>query len=166
MNIRSAVIQSPFGPLKLQAIGDAISAIGFADEPADAPDRRSADELLQAAAIQLDAYFAGRRRQFDLPLAPAGTAFQQRVWAALREIPFGDTDSYGALAGRIGAAGSARAVGAANRSNPIAIVVPCHRVIGSDGALTGYAGGLERKRRLLLLESSAGNAGDAQASMF
>jgi methylated-DNA-[protein]-cysteine S-methyltransferase len=104
------------------------------------------------ARRQLDEYFAGTRREFDLRLAPQGSEFQRRVWDALREIPYGETESYGELAARIGRPGSARAVGAANGQNPICVVVPCHRVIGAGGSLTGYAGGLERKRLLLDLE--------------
>jgi methylated-DNA-[protein]-cysteine S-methyltransferase len=109
---------------------------------------------------QLAEYFAGRRRDFDLPLAPAGTPFQQRVWQALRAIPYGRTESYGALAARLGQPGAGRAVGLANGQNPIAIVIPCHRVIGAGGALTGYGGGLERKRWLLALEASAAGRAD------
>ena len=105
------------------------------------------------AVRQLDAYFAGRLRQFDLPLATGGTAFQQRVWRALRDIPYGETVSYGELARHIERPAAVRAVGAANGQNPISIVIPCHRVIGADGSLTGYGGGLERKRHLLDLEA-------------
>ncbi|MCA8974064.1 MAG: methylated-DNA--[protein]-cysteine S-methyltransferase [Planctomycetes bacterium] len=101
------------------------------------------------ARRQLAEYFAGRRREFELPLAPRGTPFQLEVWAALRTIPFGSTCSYADIAARIGRPNAVRAVGAANGRNPIAIIVPCHRVIGRDGSLTGYAGGLDRKRRLL-----------------
>jgi methylated-DNA-[protein]-cysteine S-methyltransferase len=110
------------------------------------------DTVLTATARQLAAYFAGRLRRFDLPLAPAGTPFQQRVWSALSGIPFGETRSYGQLAEAIGKASAMRAVGAANGRNPISIVVPCHRVIGADGSLTGFGGGIERKRFLLSLE--------------
>jgi methylated-DNA-[protein]-cysteine S-methyltransferase len=102
---------------------------------------------------QLDAYFAGERRDFDLQLAPEGTPFRQEVWSALRDIPYGETRSYGQLAAQIGRPGAARAVGLANGRNPIAIVVPCHRVIGSNRSLTGYAAGVERKRQLLELET-------------
>jgi methylated-DNA-[protein]-cysteine S-methyltransferase len=102
---------------------------------------------------QLDEYFAGERREFDLELDPQGSEFELRVWRALRQIPYGETESYGKLAERIGHPGHARAVGAANGRNPIAVVIPCHRVIGADGSLTGYAGGLERKRLLLDLEA-------------
>ena len=104
------------------------------------------------ARQQLTEYFAGQRREFDLPLAPAGTDFQRRVWELLREIPYGETVTYGELARRLGNPKSARAVGMACNRNPIAIVVPCHRVVGSTGSLTGYAGGLDAKAFLLKLE--------------
>jgi methylated-DNA-[protein]-cysteine S-methyltransferase len=107
---------------------------------------------LAAAARQLTEYFAGQRTEFDLPLEMAGTDFQRRVWAALREIPYGETVSYGELARGLGQASASRAVGLANGKNPFAVVVPCHRVVGSDGSLTGYGGGLDRKRFLLALE--------------
>jgi methylated-DNA-[protein]-cysteine S-methyltransferase len=121
------------------------------------------DGVLAEARAQLSAYFAGERTTFDLPLAPVGTPFQQRVWGELRRIPYAETVSYGELANRLGSPGASRAVGLANGRNPIAIVVPCHRVIGADGTLTGYAGGLERKRALLDLErkASAGSATDS-----
>ena len=99
-------------------------------------------------------YFAGKRRAFDLPLAPRGTAFQQRVWEAIARVPFGETITYAELARRAGAPGCARAAGAATGRNPIGVVVPCHRIVGADGSLTGYAGGLERKTRLLELEGA------------
>ncbi|HET9633327.1 MAG TPA: methylated-DNA--[protein]-cysteine S-methyltransferase, partial [Terrabacter sp.] len=105
-----------------------------------------------SAVTQLDAYFSGSLTTFDLPLAPRGDAFHQRVWALLREIPYGETRSYGQLATALGDRNLAQAVGTANGRNPIAIVVPCHRVIGADGSLVGYAGGLDRKRFLLALE--------------
>ena len=111
-----------------------------------------ASPLLDAAEAQLREYFAGTRRTFDLPLAPRGTAFQQRVWAALRAIPYGETRTYGELAAAIGSPSASRAVGMANHHNPIPIVIPCHRVIGANGTLTGYTGGLEIKRKLLALE--------------
>ncbi len=104
--------------------------------------------------MQLDEYFAGDRREFDLPLVPLGSEFQRRVWDGLLEIPYGETISYGELAREIGRPAAARAVGMANGQNPISIVIPCHRVIGADGALTGYAGGVERKRLLLEHESA------------
>ena len=111
--------------------------------------------LLEEAARELDAYFQGRRRTFAVPLAPAGTPFQQRVWAELREIPFGATASYGEIAARIGNPRACRAVGMANHRNPIAILIPCHRVVGRSGSLVGYAGGLDIKRALLELEGAA-----------
>jgi methylated-DNA-[protein]-cysteine S-methyltransferase len=107
------------------------------------------DAIFRVAREQLEAYFAGELRTFDLPLAPSGTAFQQKVWQALRDIPYGHTESYGALAKRIDAPKASRAVGMANGHNPISIIVPCHRVIGTNGNLTGYGGGMERKRWLL-----------------
>jgi methylated-DNA-[protein]-cysteine S-methyltransferase len=113
---------------------------------------RDADAFADVAH-QLDAYFAGELRDFDLQLAPAGTPFQQQVWSALRAIPYGETASYGEIASTVGQPGAARAVGGANNRNPIAIIVPCHRVIGAGGSLTGYGGGLERKRKLLALEA-------------
>jgi methylated-DNA-[protein]-cysteine S-methyltransferase len=110
---------------------------------------------LREAVAQLAQYFAGERTRFDVALAPAGTPFQRRVWCALRDIPYGTTISYLELARRAGVHGAARAVGAANAHNPLSIVVPCHRVVGSDGSLTGYAGGLDRKRWLLQHEASS-----------
>jgi methylated-DNA-[protein]-cysteine S-methyltransferase len=104
---------------------------------------------------QLDDYFAGRRTNFDVPLTMTGSAFQRRVWSELRKIPYGESISYGELAQRIGIPSAARAVGTANGLNPIAVIVPCHRVIGADGSLTGFGGGLERKRFLLDLEAGA-----------
>jgi methylated-DNA-[protein]-cysteine S-methyltransferase len=112
----------------------------------------ASDKVLSEASRQLDAYFAGRLRRFELPLSLEGTPFQQRVWSALRDIPFGETRSYAQLAKAIGNPSAMRAVGAANGRNPIAIVVPCHRVIGADGSLTGFGGGIERKKFLLRLE--------------
>lgn len=105
--------------------------------------------LLERAQGQILEYFNGQRQVFDLPLSPVGTQFQQKVWKALLDIPYGQTQSYGELAARIGCPGGARAVGLANRNNPLPILIPCHRVIGADGKLTGYAGGVELKRKLL-----------------
>ena len=112
--------------------------------------------LTLATAAELAAYFAGARRVFTVPLDPAGTPFQRRVWEALRSIPYGKTASYGAIAAQIGNPRAARAVGMANHCNPIPILIPCHRVVGAGGELTGYAGGLEIKRRLLELEADHG----------
>jgi methylated-DNA-[protein]-cysteine S-methyltransferase len=122
---------------------------GLARTRMHGPGTPESDTVLAQARAQIRDYFDGELRNFTLPLAPQGTPFQQEVWSALRDIPFGETTSYGALAAQLGRPGSARAVGAANRQNPIAIVVPCHRVIGTNGTLTGYAGGLERKSLLL-----------------
>ena len=108
--------------------------------------------LLVQAKAQLSEYFAGTRQEFTLPLSPKGTPFQQKVWAALQTIPYGQTRSYGEIARQIGSPKAARAVGMANHHNPIAILIPCHRVVGQNGALTGYAGGLDRKKALLQLE--------------
>lgn len=142
------VHESPVGPITLVATGEALEAALF--DGASPPDARPGPTpLLDAARAQLDAYFAGTRRRFDLPLAAAGSPFQREVWAALCRIPWGETRSYGDVARELGKPDAVRAVGAANGRNPIAIIVPCHRVIGAGGALTGYAGGLERKRWLL-----------------
>ena len=148
---------SPLGDLELESDGAALVRIRLPEEtrPADADAVRRYDaEPFAAAVAQLDEYFAGNRRTFDLPLAPAGTAFQKSVWRALLRIPYGRTTSYGALADKLGKPTACRAVGAANGRNPLPIVVPCHRVIGSNGRLTGYAGGLEAKQRLLELEGA------------
>ncbi len=144
---------SPIGPLKLVSNGEALIELWL---PGDFQDSGCEDHpLLREAASQLRAYFDGQLQRFDLPLAPHGTRFQQRVWKALLDIPYGRTASYGEIAAIIQEPGKARAVGAANGSNPIAIVIPCHRVIGAHGELVGYGGGLERKRWLLELESGA-----------
>lgn len=152
--IASAIIPGPFGELTLVATSTHLVGVYLpAQQPPDVP--RGSSALLDAAARQLAAYLAGDREAFDLPLAPAGTAFQLRVWEALRAIPYGATCSYGALADAIGRGPAAsRAVGMANGKNPLAIVVPCHRVIGASGALTGYAGGLDAKRWLLAHEAA------------
>ena len=157
----SLVFGSPLGTLSIVSEdGETIAGIWF-PEQANAPDARGFRSgagvgVLLEAQRQLREYFGGERRAFDLPLSPRGTDFQQRVWRALREIPFGETWSYADLARRAGRPGSARAAGAANGKNPLSIVVPCHRVIGADGSLTGYAGGLAAKR--WLLEHEAGGS--------
>jgi methylated-DNA-[protein]-cysteine S-methyltransferase len=148
----TTTIDSPVGPLTLVSDGEALTELHFGWEPASA-NGGGGDPVLEATREQLAAYFAGERTAFELPIRLAGTAFQQAVWAALREIPYAETIDYGELARRVGRPGAARAVGLANGRNPVAIVVPCHRVIGSSGALTGYGGGLERKRALLELEA-------------
>ncbi|MDQ1711782.1 MAG: methylated-DNA-[protein]-cysteine S-methyltransferase [Frankiaceae bacterium] len=143
---------TPVGPLHLTAAGDALTGLRFGSGPA-AGDRADDDPVLVSAVEQLAEYFAGERRSFTVALAPVGTSFQRAVWEQLRLIPYGTTVSYGELARRVGDAGAARAVGLANGRNPIAIVVPCHRVIGADGSLTGFGGGMAAKRALLDLEA-------------
>jgi methylated-DNA-[protein]-cysteine S-methyltransferase len=149
---------SPVGELKLVASGRGLAAVLLETERTDrvrlqAMSEDPAHPVLVATQRQLEEYFAGARRAFDLPLDARGTDFQQRVWDELRAIPFGQTRSYGELAKRLGDANLMRAVGAANGSNPISIIVPCHRVIGASGKLVGYAGGLKTKAYLLDLES-------------
>ena len=157
--MRYSVIPSPVGPLLLAADESGLRLIEF-DSPRH-PTRRDSDwqradddAILGETRAQLDDYFAGTRRTFDLPLAPRGTDFQLAVWQALRAIPYGETISYAHLATRIGKPNAMRAVGAANGRNPLPIVVPCHRVIGADGTLTGFGGGLPTKHFLLKLEGT------------
>lgn len=150
-------VSSPVGPLTLVASAEALHTIRFDTEIPGGCSRRTetdAPPLLRQAARELAEYFDGSRRDFTLPLAPQGTPFQQAVWAALRTIPYGQTRTYGQIAARIDHPRSCRAVGMANNRNPLPIVVPCHRVIGSGGALTGYAGGLPVKEFLLNLETA------------
>lgn len=152
MDLRSLVVDSPVGPLELVERHGELVGIRFDAAPTAGSDREVAP-VLAAAARQLAEYFAGGRREFDLPCGPDGTAFQRAVWADVASVPWGTTTTYGAVAARLGLpAGASRAVGAANGANPLPIVVPCHRVVGSDGRLTGYAGGLARKAALLRLE--------------
>jgi len=152
--MRHSTLSTPIGDLLLTARDDgALATVHLPGRHPDPPPGRRDDAALAEPRRQLAEYFAGERPAFDLPLHPAGGPFELRVWAALLEIPYGETTSYGELARRLGAPGSARAVGAANGRNPLAVVVPCHRVIGASGALTGYAGGLDRKRALLDLEA-------------
>jgi methylated-DNA-[protein]-cysteine S-methyltransferase len=148
-----STLSSPVGELLLVSNGQALTAVSLSPAEPQKEWRRD-NELLQTAREQLRAYFAGELVNFELPLAPAGTAFQRRVWDELRRIEFGRTTSYGAIARSLGQPGAARPVGAANGRNPIAIIVPCHRVIGSNGTLTGYGGGLDRKEWLLQHEST------------
>jgi len=147
------IADSPIGPLLLAGDDAGLRFLYMAPHAPD-PSWRRDDSALREPAEQLEQYFAGERTAFDLQLAPQGTAFQQRVWAALLTIPFGQTTTYGAIARELGDPRAVRAVGLANGRNPISIVVPCHRVIGSDGSLTGYGGGLERKRALLAHEAA------------
>lgn len=156
----STLHDSPIGPLTLHSDGAAITGIEF-DEPKHPlpPSPRGEDRVLGQARRELDQYFAGKRKVFDVALAPRGTEFQQRVWAALRTIPYGVTRTYGQQAAAIGSPKAFRAVGLANGKNPISIIVPCHRVIGAGGGLTGFGGGLGRKRLLLDLEQGAPRLG-------
>ena len=156
-------IATPLGPMIAVATDDSLVAVDFADAkyaPAIDPAWREdgAWPPLRDCAAQLAEYFAGERGRFDLPLAPRGTPFQQRVWREIAKVPFGETITYAELALRAGAPGSARAAGAATGRNPLAIVVPCHRIVASSGALTGYAGGLPRKEKLLALEGALEDA--------
>ncbi len=168
-------LDSPAGTVRVVAHDGAITAVEFVDVSTDGAtqrasvrfaaartadrdpaERRDDDPLLQEAVRQLTAYFAGELTEFDLPLEPGGTDFQRRVWDQLRRIGYGETASYGEIAARLGLnAGASRAVGAANGRNPIGIVIPCHRVVGASGSLSGYAGGVERKQLLLHLEQRA-----------
>ena len=154
--MRVAVMPSPIGPLTLTGDGEVLDGL-YMDVPGRPPPiepaARRDDAAFAAAREQLEAYFAGALRRFSLPLRLRGTPFQRDVWEALQAIPYGATMAYGELARRIGRPAAVRAVGLANGRNPVSIVVPCHRVIGAGGGLTGYGGGLERKRRLLELEA-------------
>lgn len=146
---------SPIGDLILVEEKGALISVGFAEGPRPAslpPDGEERPERFDNVVRQLQEYFRGERRDFDLPLAPRGTPFQQRVWQALREIPYGRSASYAEIARRLGNPNAMRAVGLANGRNPIPVIIPCHRVIGADGSLTGYGGGLPIKRKLLALE--------------
>ncbi|MFD1826411.1 MULTISPECIES: methylated-DNA--[protein]-cysteine S-methyltransferase [Mumia] len=152
----TAYVDTTIGGLRVHSDGAAVVAIDFDAEPEE-PDT-TGDPVLEAAVTQLREYFAGERTDFDLPLGPRkGSAFQRAVWKELAAIPFGETATYGEIAARLelGPFG-ARAVGSANASNPIPVVVPCHRVVGANGTLTGYAGGLHRKQTLLDLERGPG----------
>jgi methylated-DNA-[protein]-cysteine S-methyltransferase len=158
MTTRCRTVPSPIGPLTLAGVGATVTHLRMAqqswepDSSGWVPDRGAFPKVVD----QLEAYFAGELTDFDVDLEMPGTPFQQRVWAALRRIPYGETRSYGQIAAQIGNPGASRAVGLANRRNPVAIIVPCHRVIGASGQLTGFGGGIGRKRALLELEGGAG----------
>ena len=159
-----ANVDSPVGPLTLVADGDELIGVYFENAALAAPPPGWVrdERRLRPAAIQLAEYFAGQRTRFDLPLAPRGTPFQRTVWEALLAIPYGETTSYGDLARAIGRPTASRAVGAANGRNPLSIVIPCHRVIGVDGSMTGYGGEISRKRVLLDLEARVRDARPGQ----
>lgn len=148
----TATMQSPVGWLNLTADDEALTVLHMDDEPTVADDP---NDVLDRAVAELTAYFAGELTEFTVPCRGEGTEFQRKVWQRLRDIPYGRTWTYGRLADSIGQPTASRAVGLANGRNPIAIIVPCHRVIGANGALTGYAGGIERKKTLLDLEKHA-----------
>ncbi|ABG42376.1 methylated-DNA--protein-cysteine methyltransferase [Paraglaciecola sp. T6c] len=154
-------LPTPCGLLKISASNDAIIAITFVEHPDTAA---TSNALLKQARQQLKEYFDRDREAFDLPLAPIGTNFQKNVWQQLRAIPYGVTCSYGDIAKQLNNPNAVRAVGSANGKNPISIIVPCHRVIGANGTLTGYAGGLTRKATLLSLENPQFNASPAKIS--
>lgn len=145
--IYTYTFESPIGRINLCADDEALLRLGFGDGGKNKP-----NEIILAAVQQLNEYFEGNRKLFDLPLKPEGTDFQRRVWAALQDIPYGQTRTYGDIAAAIENPKACRAVGMANNRNPIPIIIPCHRVIGADGTLTGYAGGLKAKEILLGLE--------------
>ncbi len=154
--MKFVIHDSPVGPLSLVSSGQALTALAFDNHSRPIRPLAEAepgnDAILDEARRQLDAYFAGKIQRFNLPLAPRGTPFQERVWMALRDIPYGETCSYSDIAAAVGAPRAVRAVGGANGNNPISIIVPCHRVIGAGGALTGFGGGIDRKRYLLTHE--------------
>lgn len=145
---------TPAGALTLCEENGAITGLWFGKQPLQQDMSEETTPPLEEAIAQLKEYFAGERREFTVKLNPAGTDFQKKVWDALCEIPFGQTCTYGEIADKIGCPKGSRAVGLANNKNPIAVIIPCHRVIGANGKLTGYAGGLETKEALLKLEGS------------
>ncbi|WP_411359564.1 methylated-DNA--[protein]-cysteine S-methyltransferase [Pseudidiomarina salilacus] len=150
--VYQASMATPLGPLCITCNSQAVTSIEFTDKPTSIDDDVP---LLAQVKRELQEYFSGSRIVFEFPLQPQGTEFQQKVWQALRGIEHGQLASYGEIAKRIGSPKGMRAVGMANRNNPVAIVIPCHRVIGANGTLTGYAGGLDKKAWLLELEGSA-----------
>lgn len=145
--METSIVQSPIGSLKLEASEEALHSISFLD--ADLPEQLSEFPILQETQKQLAEYFSGKRKVFELPLCPKGTDFQKSVWDEVYKVPFGETASYLAISKQLGNPDAIRAVGTSNGRNPIPIIIPCHRIIGSDGSLTGYAGGLARKKWLL-----------------
>lgn len=150
----SCLVDTPVGPIRIAEDEQGIRALAFAEGGAGVPAPARKGIYLEDARAQLLEYFAGKRRVFDLPLSPQGTEFQLRVWAALRAIPYGETRSYQQVAESLGNSKATRAVGMANNRNPLPILIPCHRVVGKDGRLVGYGGGLQRKRYLLDLEAA------------
>lgn len=158
MRATHRIIDSPLGELTLVAHDGVLAGLYFAEHtrrPGPALFGSRTETGFEAVIVQLGEYFRGDRTRFELPLRPRGSGFQQRVWGQLEGIPYGETRTYGRLAASLGDPGLAREVGWANGRNPVSIIVPCHRVVGADGGLVGYAGGLERKRALLDLERAA-----------
>ena len=149
----SSVYDSPIGPLTLASNGAALTQLEFENPKHPLPPVEPGDDkIIAQAKRELDAYFKGKLKAFSVPVAPQGTEFQRKAWAALQKIPYGATRTYGQQAAVIGSPAASRAVGAANGRNPVAVIIPCHRVIGSNGSLTGFGGGMERKKFLLDLE--------------
>ncbi len=148
--------QSALGPIRIEASETGLLSVLFIEEGTGAYllEQGQANDITRLTSVQLHEYFSGQRQEFNLPLSPMGSAFQQMVWAELIKIPYGHTDTYGAIAHKLNNPLSVRAVGTANGRNPIAIIIPCHRVIGANGTLTGYAGGLWRKEYLLKIEGA------------
>ncbi len=152
--VNGGSVDSPMGPVSILSDGVAVVGVFFGPLPAGIGE--GTDAVLEQARVEMEQYFAGQRKDFTVGLAPRGTDFQQRVWKALQRIPYGQTRTYAEIAAQVGNPKAARAVGMANNCNPIGIIIPCHRVIGADGTLTGYAGGLHFKQFLLDLERSHG----------
>lgn len=146
------IISSPFGNILLESREGCLSCLRFTDEQTDG---EIFDQVLLSAKEQLEEYFAGKRKNFDMPIGLGGTEFQRKVWMEVAKIPFGQTTTYMKLSQKLGNPAAIRAVGAAIGANPILVILPCHRILGSDGSLTGYAGGLDRKKALLELEGHA-----------
>lgn len=146
------VISSPFGNIRLESREGCLSQVLFTEEQTDG---EIFDQVLLSAKEQLEEYFAGKRKNFDMPIGLGGTDFQRKVWMEVAKIPFGQTTTYMKLSQKLGNPAAIRAVGAAIGANPILVILPCHRILGSDGSLTGYAGGLDRKKALLELEGHA-----------
>lgn len=152
--MKEVVIDSPLGRLKLTAGPEALLKVSFTNESITDKSNSIKNDILDQTVRQLEEYFAGERTTFDLPLSPAGTEFQQKVWKILRDIPFGQTTTYGSISEKLGDCNAVRAVGTANGQNPIPIIIPCHRVLGSGQKMTGYSGGIDRKRWLLKHEGA------------
>ncbi|MGN1272803.1 MAG: methylated-DNA--[protein]-cysteine S-methyltransferase [Lactobacillus sp.] len=153
-DISKLTIKTPIGLLEITAEGDAIVGVKLVKHENEVKGNDSSMKMAQKAKDELEEYFAGKRKEFDLPLRAEGTDFQKKVWEQLRKIPYGETRTYGEVAQMMGNPKASRAIGMANHNNPILILTPCHRVIGSDGSLTGYAAGIEAKKYLLDFESS------------